>query len=123
MRMGSSLSVIAFDIDHFKRFNDMHGHDAGDAVLVSVAAELWRWLRDSDIACRTGGEEFLLVLPEAAVVTARERAEEIRAAISDLVVESRGQELPHVNRSLGVAGLPDDARKEETLLQSADEAL
>lgn len=122
-RHGSSLSAIALDIDHFKRFNDAHGHDAGDAVLVGLAAEMQRWLRGSDIACRTGGEEFLLVLPDAPLAVARERAERLREAVGDLVISHQGHELPRVTISLGVAAVPDHAHSTEKLLRRADGAL
>lgn len=114
---------MALDIDNFKRFNDTQGHDAGDAVLVSVATALQRWLRPSDIACRMGGEEFLLVLPNAPLAITRERAERVREAIGELVVSHQGHELPCVTISLGVAAVPDYADSMGTLLRCADEAL
>lgn len=123
LRHESTLSVLALDIDHFKRFNDTHGHEAGDVVLTSVAAELQRWLRASDIACRVGGEEFLLVLPDAPLEVAAERAEQVRAAVSELVVDMKDHELPRVTISSGVAAVPDHADSAEMLRRRADEAL
>ncbi len=123
LRHGSPLSVLAIDIDHFKRFNDTHGHDAGDAVLVSVASELQQWLRASDIACRVGGEEFLLVLPDAPLDVAAARAEQVRTAVSELLVSMKSHELPRVTISLGVAVAPGHADSGEMLRRRADEAL
>ncbi len=123
LRAERTLSVIAIDIDHFKRFNDDYGHDAGDAVLIAVAGELGNWLRAADMACRTGGEELLLVLPEAPLSVARERAEQVRAAIAGLAVSDQGRQLPAVTISLGIAVAPTHGDSPALLLRKADEAL
>ena len=80
-RSGKPVSVVMIDIDHFKRFNDKHGHDAGDFVLSAVARAISNNIRPSDVACRYGGEELAVVLPETTLDCARDRAEQIRRAI------------------------------------------
>jgi len=112
------VAVIMIDLDHFKRVNDTAGHSAGDEVLVQVAALLKRHIRGSDIACRFGGEEFTLVLPNATPQSARSRAE----AICSAVREESGR-LLGVTASLGVAIFPDSTREPEALLRAADQAL
>lgn len=112
------VAVIMIDLDHFKRVNDTAGHSAGDDVLVQVAALLKRHIRGSDIACRFGGEEFTLVLPNATLQSARNRAEAIRLAVR----EESGY-LMGVTASLGVAIFPDAGEEPGALLRSADQAL
>ena len=117
-REGIRVAVIMIDLDHFKRVNDTAGHSAGDEVLVQVAALLKRHIRGSDIACRFGGEEFTLVLPNATLQSARNRAEAIRLA----VLEESGY-LMGVTASLGVAIFPEAATEPGALLRAADQAL
>lgn len=117
-REGIRVAVIMIDLDHFKRVNDTAGHSAGDEVLVQVAALLKRHIRGSDIACRFGGEEFTLVLPNATLQSARKRAEAIRLAVR----EESGY-LMGVTASLGVAIFPDAAAEPGALLRAADQAL
>ena len=117
-REGIRVAVIMIDLDHFKRVNDTAGHGAGDEVLVQVAALLKRHIRGSDIACRFGGEEFTLVLPNATPQSARARAE----AICQAVREESGY-LMGVTASLGVAIFPESAGEADALLRSADLAL
>src|SRR5258706_12011090 len=112
------VAVIMIDLDHFKRVNDTAGHSAGDEVLVQVASLLKRHIRGSDIACRFGGEEFTLVLPNATLQSARKRAEAIC-----LAVREEGVLLMGVTASLGVAIFPDHAADPESLLRAADKAL
>ncbi|HEY4998960.1 MAG TPA: CHASE domain-containing protein, partial [Usitatibacter sp.] len=83
-RLGESVGVIVIDIDHFKNLNDTFGHDAGDFVLERTGELLRAATRDSDIACRFGGEEFAVILPGATLLVARNRAEAIRAALESL---------------------------------------
>jgi diguanylate cyclase (GGDEF)-like protein len=112
------VAVIMIDLDHFKRVNDAAGHAAGDAVLTEIATLLKRHIRGTDIACRYGGEEFTLVLPNATLQSARSRGEAICSAIQ----EERGR-LMGITASLGVAVFPDHAGEPESLLRAADEAL
>ena len=122
-RHGYTVSVIMLDVDHFKDFNDTNGHEAGDAVLREVAQVLKRHTRAEDIACRWGGEEFLLVLPGCAVDDAYAKAEAIREAIAQLRVFCRGNALPRVTASLGIGCHPLDGERVEDLINSADTAL
>ena len=122
-RSGKPLAAIMIDVDHFKRFNDTFGHDAGDLVLREVGALLRRQVRGSDIACRYGGEEFLILLPEAPLAQARERAERLRQAVHELQPVQNGRALGTITISLGVALFPDHGDTPESLVQAADAAL
>ncbi len=122
-RAQSKIGVIMLDIDHFKSFNDNFGHEAGDAILQKMGQLLMGQVRGSDIACRFGGEEFILILPEASLDTARERAEQIRLAVKGLKVENIGQPLGAISVSLGVAVYPEQGRIPVDLLQKVDKAL
>ena len=122
-RRGLPLSLLMLDIDHFKAFNDVHGHAGGDAVLAQFGKLLQAMTRGEDIACRYGGEEFTLILPEADLKAASERAEAIRMAVEAMHVPYLGKLLPQVTVSIGVAGYPEHGQTPETLLQAADKAL
>ncbi|HMH19435.1 MAG TPA: diguanylate cyclase [Burkholderiales bacterium] len=117
-REGIRVAVIMIDLDHFKRVNDTAGHAAGDLVLTRTAALLKRHIRGSDIACRYGGEEFTLVLPNATFQSARSRSEAICAAIRE-----QSDNLLGVTASLGVAIFPDHAEGPDSVLLAADNAL
>jgi diguanylate cyclase (GGDEF)-like protein len=112
------VAVIMIDLDHFKRVNDAAGHAAGDLVLTEIATLLKRHIRGTDIACRYGGEEFTLVLPNATLQSARNRGEAICSAIQE-----ERHRLMGITASLGVAVFPDHAEEPESLLRAADEAL
>lgn len=122
-RHGFPVSLIMLDVDHFKAFNDTHGHEAGDEVLRNVAHVLKRHTRVEDVACRYGGEEFLVVLPACPVDDAYSKAEAIREAIAQLRVFSRGVALPRITASLGIACYPEDGERMEDLISEADAAL
>ncbi len=122
-RHGFPVSLIMLDVDHFKAFNDTNGHDAGDEVLRNVAHVLKRHTRAEDVACRYGGEEFLVVLPACTVDDAYAKAEAIREAIAQLHVFSRGMALPRITASLGIACYPEDGERMEDLIAGADAAL
>ena len=122
-RKDDSLAVIMMDLDHFKRINDAHGHEAGDFVLTAIAGLLRNRIRSSDIVCRYGGEEFALVLPEASLENARLRAEDIRIAIRDLDLTHQGVPLGRITASLGIALFPDHVSDPDSLMQAADAAL
>ncbi len=122
-RRGLPLAVLMLDIDHFKRFNDDNGHPGGDALLAEFGRLLQSKCRADDIACRYGGEEFTLILPEAPLALASERAEEIRRAAAEMEVEMRGQPLPKITVSIGISVSPDHGKGGAGLLSVADKAL
>ncbi len=122
-RNGHGIGVIMLDIDHFKQFNDTYGHDAGDFVLQQVGQLLSRSVRGSDIACRYGGEEMTLLLPESSLAATGRRAQEVCQRIRDLKLTYKGQPLPNVTSSLGVACFPEHGMTRVDLLRAADEAL
>lgn len=122
-RAGKALSLIMIDIDHFKRFNDTFGHDAGDYVLAAVAQLLPKNLRSSDLACRYGGEELAILMPEAGLACAVERAELLCEAIRSLSLRHREQTLPAPTASFGVAAFPSHGANPADLLKAADQAL
>lgn len=122
-RKESTLAVIMIDIDHFKRINDTHGHEAGDFVLTAVAGLLRNQIRSSDIVCRYGGEEFALVLPETSPQGVALRADEIRAAVKRLDLRHEGVPLGAITASLGVALFPDHVGDPDSLMRAADAAL
>ncbi|HKZ04958.1 MAG TPA: diguanylate cyclase [Methylomirabilota bacterium] len=117
------LSVIMVDVDHFKRFNDDHGHDAGDALLGELGRLLRGHVRVEDVPCRVGGEEFAIVMPGAAAKDALRRAEELREAAQRLRIVHRGVSLGALSISLGVAAFPEHATVADALLRAADSAL
>lgn len=122
-RKRQPLTVIMIDVDHFKNFNDTYGHEAGDVVLRDLSRVLRRQSRQSDIACRYGGEEFTLLLPETSLDIGRQRAESLREAVQELKLTHNGQPLGEVTLSLGVATFPDHGADRENLLYAADMAL
>jgi diguanylate cyclase (GGDEF)-like protein len=117
------LSIITMDIDHFKRINDTLGHGAGDIVLRRVGLLLQGFVRQSDIACRVGGEEFSVLLPEASTQIATQRAEAIRKAVQELKLKYEDHTLNSITISLGVAAFPEHGTTPEALLRAADQAL
>lgn len=122
-RYRTGLSLIMFDIDHFKAVNDNFGHKTGDTVLQKLAATLRQTLRDVDIVGRLGGEEFAVMLPETNAPEAWDAAERLRLAIADTEMQAEGDARFHVTISIGIATLTDTACDIETLLKNADEAL
>ncbi|MET4726448.1 diguanylate cyclase (GGDEF)-like protein [Lysobacter enzymogenes] len=117
------LSVLMLDVDHFKRFNDTHGHAAGDALLARIGQLLQELVRNEDIACRYGGEEFTIVLPEADAEAAAQRAERIRAAIAATTIVHLRQTFGPATCSIGLATSQGERDTPQQLLQSADAAL
>lgn len=122
-RRGLPLSVMAFDLDHFKDFNDSYGHPAGDAVLVAFAKVLQSHSRSEDIACRLGGEEFVLIMPEMDIAVALRRADELIHVLGRLDVIHEGKLLPRLTTSIGVAVFPEHGQSAEAILAQADQAL
>ncbi len=122
-RRGTGLALLMLDLDHFKRYNDSHGHDAGDALLAQFGVTLAQLCRGEDIPCRYGGEEFTVVLVDIDARHALERAEAIREATSKLELRHRGQRLPAASVSIGMAVYPLDGTTPEELKRMADQAL
>jgi diguanylate cyclase (GGDEF)-like protein len=100
------LGIIMIDVDHFKRFNDTHGHAAGDVLLRELGKFLQSHIRYEDIACRYGGEEFILILPDAALEGVRQRAEYLRLNATKLQMPDAGRSLEGITVSVGVAVYP-----------------
>ena len=116
------FSLIVLDVDHFKKVNDTYGHNCGDLVLQSLANFLTQNIRRSDILCRFGGEEFIILMPDASLESAYERAELFRRQFADMVTECGGKQV-RSTFSAGVASFPIHANSGETLLGLADQAL
>ncbi len=117
------LGMIMIDLDHFKYFNDNFGHEAGDLLLKELGALLKGNIRAEDIACRYGGEEFTLILPEGTGDVTLQRAEFYKDAIQQLDVHYRGRSLGRITASMGVAIFPEHGRTSKALLEAADKAL
>ena len=122
-RRGLPVSVMMLDLDHFKAFNDLHGHAGGDALLAEFGQLLRTHARAEDTACRYGGEEFTLILPEAGREAALECAARLGEKVRHLHVHHLGKELPAVTVSVGIALYRRGADDPEHLLRRADEAL
>ncbi|WP_305046986.1 diguanylate cyclase [Geoalkalibacter sp.] len=123
-RHARQFSIVFIDIDHFKKFNDSHGHPAGDKLLGEIARLIQERVRVTDLAARYGGEEFTLILPETGKDNALLLAEKIRAFIQDHPFAGReSQPQGCISASLGVAAFPVDATDAAALLQAADQAL
>ncbi|MGB3534834.1 MAG: diguanylate cyclase [Microcoleaceae cyanobacterium] len=123
LRQQHSLGIMMIDIDHFKQFNDTYGHAAGDTVLKELGALLRQSLREYDIACRYGGEELIMILPETDILTCQKRAEEIRQRVKRLSVIYNSQVLQSISVSIGVACFPSHGLVGEQVIEVADEAL
>ncbi|KAF1858355.1 hypothetical protein Lal_00014861 [Lupinus albus] len=122
-RKNVPVSLVLVDIDHFKRVNDDYGHAVGDAVLRTIAQQLRLGIREGDIACRYGGEEMVLLLPECAAPDAGKRAEAIRIALAAIAPHPEGEGPQRVTASFGVAAYPAHAQDGEALFWAADKAL
>ncbi len=122
-RDNNPLSLIMIDLDKFKDFNDTYGHGAGDALLAEFGAFLQAHVRAGDTACRYGGEEFLIIMPDANLDAAAERAESIRTAATRIRIDYEGQRCPMVTLSLGVATFPGHGIDRDTLVRASDSAL
>jgi diguanylate cyclase (GGDEF)-like protein/PAS domain S-box-containing protein len=122
-RAGQSMGVIMLDLDHFKRFNDTYGHDAGDTVLRETAALLLKNVRAEDFVCRFGGEEFVVILPTADANGSRARAERLRSKMRELTIMHHGSSLGMVTISVGIASFPSHGMSPKELMAAADAAL
>ena len=117
------LGIIMLDIDHFKRFNDALGHAAGDALLRELGRFLQSHIRHEDVACRYGGEEFILIMPDASLEVVQQRAEHLLQATGEIQVQDVNQSRAGITLSLGVAVYPQHGRTIEAVLRAADAAL
>lgn len=122
-RRNSPLCVAMLDLDDFKRFNDTHGHDAGDALLREVGRLMREKLRKSDMSCRYGGEEFVIVLPDSSLVDAEQRIEQIRALVKEVQIQHGNELLAAVTLSAGLAQADEYNFDANELLRAADKAL
>jgi diguanylate cyclase (GGDEF)-like protein/PAS domain S-box-containing protein len=122
-RARQSVGILMLDLDHFKQFNDVHGHDAGDTVLREAAAFLMKNVRADDLVCRFGGEEFVIILPTADIDGARTRAERLREMVKEVSIIYHGQRLRMVTFSGGVAAFPLHGNTPQELMAAADAAL
>lgn len=120
-RYGGSCTILVLDLDHFKRFNDTHGHQAGNLLLRAMADCVRREKRDSDFAARFGGEEFVVLVPGDATDAVR-LAERLRIAVSELELPQLGPE-GRVTVSIGVASFPEQASNAAELFERGDQAL
>jgi diguanylate cyclase (GGDEF)-like protein len=122
-RTRTPVALLMIDIDHFKRFNDTFSHEAGDLVLREFGQLLRLQIRGGDVACRYGGEEFLLIMAETDVQSARQRAEALRERIAALQVRYRGESLRRITVSIGVAAFPAHGSSAGQMISVADGAL
>jgi diguanylate cyclase (GGDEF)-like protein len=122
-RSGGYLAIVMMDLDHFKRFNDTFGHQAGDTLLRVLGDLLKRSTRGQDIACRYGGEEFALVLTDTNLDGVLKRAEILRQQVKQMSVEYAGQLLGTVSVSIGVAVYPEHGNSSPEVLRASDQAL
>ena len=123
-RARAPLSLVMCDVDHFKRFNDEFGHDAGDVVLQAVATEMRSRFRDGDVVCRFGGEEFTIIAPGTTAEALAGRVDAVRHAIAELSIRHGSRTLGSTSMSFGIATWTDAmARDGSTLVQAADIAL
>ncbi len=124
VRAKKGLGIIMADIDHFKKFNDEYGHDAGDVVLVEFAKLLTSCFRTSDVLCRYGGEEFIIIMPEAAKEIVVQRANKLCTTVKDLKLTVNNTELPIITSSFGVSYMTGESKPTTSeLLKAADLAL
>ena len=122
-RSNRPVSLLMLDIDNFKEFNDSFGHEAGDLTLQRLCQTLRALIRSEDVACRYGGDEFVLILPDSAAELATQRAEEMRTAVGHLEIQYQGHLLKPMMLSFGIATFPADATTSDELLRAADTAL
>lgn len=123
-RLGTPLCVVMLDMDGFKQYNDSFGHGPGDELLRTFADVLRKHLRKSDISCRYGGDEFMLIMPDSPVLDTQLRVEQIRNYLTELQqVQHAGQQLGMITLSAGIASMPEHGSTESELLKAADDAM
>jgi diguanylate cyclase (GGDEF)-like protein len=123
VRNNELVALLMIDIDHFKQFNDTFGHQAGDTLLREFGTFLRQRTRGQDVACRFGGEEFVIILTASSLDGASQRAELLREELKQLVVQHVGQVLGALSISIGVSAFPNHGSSAEELLNAADRAL
>jgi len=121
-RTGAPVGIMAIDVDHFKQVNDTHGHEAGDCALRGVTEELTSCVREEDIAFRTGGEEFVIILPGVGKAALRSRAEAIRRMVQQAQI-SAGDGTLKLTVSIGLSSFPSYGESGPAVLRAADAAL
>jgi diguanylate cyclase (GGDEF)-like protein len=123
-RLVAPLCIVMLDIDGFKQFNDSFGHGLGDTLLREFARILRDHLRKSDITCRYGGDEFVIILPDSSIADTQERVEQIRRLLEELQhIQFGEQSVAAITLSAGIAYMPDHGTTESELLKAADEAM
>lgn len=122
-RKKASLGLLIMDIDHFKKINDTHGHDTGDSVLRTFGKHIIDNVRYEDIACRIGGEEFMIIMPETTFETAKQRSEEIREEFHKMKFLYDNKILNDLSISIGVASYPAHGKSAVDIFRSADRVL
>jgi diguanylate cyclase (GGDEF)-like protein len=122
-RQGSALSIVTFDIDHFKRINDSHGHVSGDRVLVALSQSVRQEMRLGDTFARVGGEEFVLLLPQSDAEQALQVAERLRRMIEELEIRAGADLVLRITSSFGVATLSQEINSVDDLYLAADTAM
>jgi diguanylate cyclase (GGDEF)-like protein len=122
-RYKRDLSLILFDIDHFKLYNDLHGHTFGDLLLKTIGEYLQMNLRSMDIACRYGGEEFLIILPDTSLPSGLLVARKIKTGLGQLRFDDAQTEVQPLQVSMGVTAYQGEDESASGLIQRADQAL
>jgi diguanylate cyclase (GGDEF)-like protein/PAS domain S-box-containing protein len=122
-RQQTMIGIVMVDIDHFKQINDTYGHETGDEYLMELADFFRLKIRGSDFVFRYGGEEFMLILPESSVEDTYKYAELLRKEIKNMKIHFRGQRLPSITLSFGIAAYPDHGLDTIELIRVADKAL
>ena len=122
-RQGHEVAVVMLDVDHFKLLNDTYGHEAGDTMLKRISDQMKHFRSGSDVVCRFGGEEFVLILPGLSGEALRERLETLRRDIEGMQVNFEGRILPVVTVSMGGAMYPGDSIEPDELIRMADTAM
>nr|WP_321241592.1 GGDEF domain-containing protein [uncultured Tolumonas sp.] len=122
-RFGKTFSLVMFDIDHFKQFNDNYGHQAGDQVLINISQFVKTEIRQTDRLYRYGGEEFTIILPETDIRNASFLTEKLRKQIAQTNMDYQGNSLPRITASFGVASYSQQIQEPAHLIHAADKAL
>ena len=123
LRTGAPLSILVADIDHFKNVNDSYGHDAGDAVLKEFSKRFQQCTRGIDLACRLGGEEFLIIMPDTDSSHAYQIGERIRDCVATQAFDVNPGQKIHLTASVGLATLQGSNDTPDTMFKRADDAL